>query len=291
MMDTERLNWHFIPKDRPGLSIKEMTSAQRLLAHALLSSGLSRQGYMKATTIMSLEQVLQDLEGPGRRFPRDPELYHISIFGTPGPKTTWGLRFEGHHLSMNFTLIGGEMVIGTPSFMGTNPAEIKEGPRKGLRVLGPEEDLGRALVKSLSKAQLKSAVIATEAPADVITGAALTVAPLKKEGLQVTRMNVDQVQILRKLIREYVFRNRPEVAQLDLEKIENAGIETILFAWAGGMEKGDGHYYRVQGPTFLLEYDSTQNGANHVHAVWRDFKNDFGLDLLRQHYEKLPHGK
>jgi len=288
--DEERQNWHFIPKERPGLTIKEMKPAQRQLAQALLASGLSYRGYMKATTIMSLEQVLQDMEGPNRRFPRDPELYHVSIFGTPSNEGPWGWRVEGHHLSLNFTLAKGTLVASTPSFFGTNPAEIKEGPRRGLRVLAEEEDLARQLVKSLNAEQLKVALIADKAPADIITGAARTVSPLKQEGLPVTRMNADQVQALRSLIREYVFRNRPEVAAQDLEAIEKAGIEQILFAWAGGLDQGQGHYYRVQGPTFLLEYDCTQNDANHIHAVWRDFANDFGIDLLRRHYETVPHG-
>jgi Protein of unknown function (DUF3500) len=285
----ERQNWHFIPKDRNGLPMKGMTSAQKLLAQSLLASGLSQRGYVKATTIMSLEQVLAEMEGPNRHFPRDPELYYVSIFGNPGAKETWGWRVEGHHVSINFTIVKGEFISATPSFLGSNPAEVKEGPRKGLRVLAAEEDLGRQLVKSLDADQRKVAIIAVKAPAEIITGADRKVKALEPVGLAVGQMNDDQKQILKKLIHEYVYRDRPEVADKDLAKIREAGPEKILFAWAGGVEPGQGHYYRIQGPTFLMEYDCTQNNANHIHAVWRDFESDFGEDLLREHYDQVPH--
>ncbi len=287
----ERQNWHFIPKDRKGLPFKEMTSAQRLLGQALLASGLSAEGHVKADTIMSLEQVLQDMEGPNRTFPRDPELYYVSIFGQPGPDRTWGWRVEGHHLSINFTIVDGRDIAGTPSFMGSNPAEVKSGPRQGLRVLADEEDLGRRLVKSLSADQRKKAIIETKAPREIITGAERKVRPLEVTGIATSELNPDQMDILRELIKVYVERNRPELAAHDLAKIKQAGVEKIHFAWAGGLQPGEGHYYRIQGPTFLMEFDNTQNNANHIHAVWRDFEDDFGVDLLRQHYDRVPHAK
>jgi hypothetical protein len=255
----------------------------------LLASGLSQRGQSKALTIMSLEQVLQDLEGPDRRFPRDPELYFVSIFGTPGPKATWGWRVEGHHLALNFTIVNGAFVSGTPSFMGSNPAEIRSGPRLGLRALAAEEDLGRELIQSLNATQRKTAIFAEKAPADIITGAVRKASPLDQVGLAANDLSADQLVVLKRVIEEYVRRNRPELANADLVKIQDAGYNKVYFAWAGGLEKGDPHYYRVQGPTFLLEYDSTQNEANHVHAVWRDFNGDFGEDLLRKHYDATPH--
>jgi len=287
----ERQNWHFIPKERKGLPLKEMTPAQRKLAFGLLASGLSTHGYATATNIMSLELVLADLEGAGRKFPRDPELYHFLVFGLPDPKGTWGWRVEGHHLSANFTIVKGEFMAGTPSFFGTNPAEVRKGPRKGLRVLAHEEDLARKLIHELNPDQRQVAILQTTAPKEIFTEARRKVQPLEKTGIEAGKLTTEQRALLMKVIQEYVERVRPDLAAADLKKIEQAGPEKILFAWAGGIEKGEGHYYRVQGPTFLLEYDNTQNDNNHIHAVWRDFDGDFGEDLLRKHYSETPHGK
>ncbi|HVY68549.1 MAG TPA: DUF3500 domain-containing protein [Verrucomicrobiae bacterium] len=285
LKDDERENWHFIPKTRKGLTFKEMTPAQGRLAFGLLSSGLSQHAFIKATTIMSLEQILLELE-QGKGPTRDPEMYYVSIFGQPGAKETWGWRVEGHHLSLNFTVIDGKEVAATPSFFGSNPANVKQGPRQGLRVLAGEEDLGRALVKSLNDGQRASAIITNVAPKDIITAADRKVKALAAVGLSAGKMTSAQIEQLRQLIHEYVYRVRPEVADVDIKKIEKAGIKNVIFAWAGGTEPGEGHYYRVQGPTFLLEYDNTQNNNNHVHAVWRDYEGDFGEDLLKRHYEQ-----
>ena len=282
----ERMNWHFIPKTRQGLTIGQMNAEQRKLAHALLRSALSEQGYNKTTNIMSLEAILRDLEGPNSRMVRDPELYYFSIFGEPSAEGTWGWRVEGHHLSVNTTIVNGRAVAATPSFFGSNPANVRKGPRQGLRVLAGEEDLGRELVKALNTQQRKEALIAEEAPKDIITGAERKVKPLEQVGVVHEALDQKQRLILLALVKEYVFRYRPEVADDDLKEIEKAGWEKVRFAWAGGIEPGQPHYYRVQGPTFLLEYDNTQNDANHVHAVWRSFDGDFGEDLLRQHYDK-----
>ena len=287
----ERQNWHYIPKERKGLTLQEMSPDQRQLAHALLRSGLSPHGYEKSTNIMSLEPILFELEGAARKFPRDPLLYHFLIFGSPDPKGTWGWRMEGHHLSANFTVVKGEFCAVTPSFFGTNPAEVRQGPRQGLRVLGAEEDLGRELMKSLPDSQRQAALISATPPKDIFTEARRRVAPLASAGVPASELTRAQRRLLKRLIEEYVRRVRPDLARDDLGKIEKAGFKLIHFAWAGGIEKGEGHYYRVQGPTFLLEYDNTQNNNNHVHAVWRDFENDFGEDLLRRHYEQDPHGR
>ena len=284
-----RLDWHFIPKERKGLPLKEMTEVQRPLALALLASGLSRQGYAIATNIMSLEPVLAEQEGAGRKFPRDPLLYHVFIFGEPAAKGTWGWRVEGHHCSANFTIVNGEFFASTPSFFGTNPAEVRQGPRKGLRVLADEEDMARKLVKSLTDEQRQSAVVSAEAPKEIFTEAKRRVQPLENSGISAGKLDKTQHAALQSLVRHYVERARPDLAEVDLMKINKAGFDNIRFAWLGGLEKGEGHYYRVQGPTFLLEYDNTQNNNNHIHAVWRDFDGDFGDDLLKKHYAETPH--
>ena len=287
----ERENWHFVPKDRAGLPLKDLAPWQRPLAHALLGTGLSQRGLLKAETIMSLEETLRALESKTPRMTRDPDLYYVSVFGKPAVENTWGWRFEGHHLSVNFTLVGGKEIVATPSFLGSNPAEIREGPRKGLRVLAGEEDGGRNLFQALDAEQRKAALIETTAPKEILTSNVKIAKPLEESGISAQKLSAAQKKLLTGLIQEYLGRTRMEVATNDWQKIEKAGVDRIRFAWAGGAERGEGHYYRVQGPTFLLEYDNTQNDNNHVHAVWRDFNNDFGRDLLREHYARTPHDK
>ena len=286
--DDQRFYWHFIPRERKGLPFKEMTPAQQRLAHALLASGLSQRGYAKATTIMSLEDILREME-QGKGPVRDPERYFVTIFGRPDAKGTWGWRVEGHHLALNFTLVNGEFISVTPSFMGSNPGEIREGPRQGLRVLAAEEDLARQLVKSLNEEQKRIAIYTNAAPREIITGADRKAKALAPMGLAASKMTRAQTELLWSVIKEYVYRYRTELADRDLKKIEAAGRGKVHFAWAGSVEPKQGHYYRVQGPTFLLEYDNTQNNANHIHAVWRDFDGDFGEDILRKHYDQVPH--
>ena len=279
--DDERTNWHFIPRERNGLTMNQMRPDQKQMAFLLVNSALSHRGYEKTLTVMSLERVLHELEdnNPGR----DAGNYFVSIFGEPGAER-WGWRFEGHHLSMNYTIVGGE-VSGTPTFFGGNPGEIREGQRKGLRVLGAEEDLGRALAKSLDDEQRKKAtVLENQPPKDILTSAAKKVDPLQPGGLARAAMEDAQKEMLDALINEYVGTHRASLAARDMKKIQEAGIDKVTFAWAGGLQPGEAHYYRVQGPTFLLEYDNIQNGANHPHAVWRDFDGDFGRDLLREHH-------
>ncbi|MHA3775008.1 DUF3500 domain-containing protein [Verrucomicrobiota bacterium sgz303538] len=284
VQDTERKNWHFIPRARKGLPVKEMTQAQRLLAQALLVSGLSSNGYEKAVSIMSLEDILANLE-KGSGPVRDPENYYVTIFGQPGGSDAWGWRVEGHHLSLNFAASKDQVLSMTPSFFGTNPGEVKEGQRAGLRILADEEELGRSLVKSLTEDQRKVAVIQTDAPKDVLNVPGRNDFT-KPEGLAQTQMTPEQQAALAKLIHEYLNRHRLDVAADDWAQIEKAGLDKVTFAWAGGLERGQGHYYRVQGPTFILEYDNTQNNANHVHSLWREIGDDFGGDLLKQHYQQ-----
>ncbi len=288
MTDKERLNWHLIPRERRGLPLKEMNHAQRHLAHGLLSAALSHRGYLQATTIMSLEQVLLELEG-GRGPVRDPELYFFTVFGDPDPKRPWGWRIEGHHLSLNFTMAGDELAV-TPSVMGANPAEVRQGPRAGLRVLATEEDLGRALVKSLDPSQRQQCVFSETAPPDFILGPERRAAALEPKGLQASQMTEPQRDLLRRLVDSYLGRARPELVTAQREAVKANADTELWFAWAGSLEAGKGSYYRVQGRTFVLEFDNTQNNANHIHTLWRDLNGDFGEDLLRRHYEATPHG-
>lgn len=281
----ERANWHFIPRERKGVTWNDMTSAQQALAHAFLASGLSQSGYEKAVTIMSLDEILKEMEhnkGPNKR---DPNNYAFSIFGMPGEQNTWGWRVEGHHLSLNFTVSHGHAVAG-PVFFGSNPAEVREGPRKGLRVLGAEDDMGHEFMKALDENQRKKAIINAVAPKEVVTGNSRKADPGPPVGIAAGEMTAEQKKMLMTMIENYAYRVRPELADQDLAKIDKAGLENVHFAWAGGLEPGDGHYYRIHGPTFLVEFDNTQNNANHVHTVWRDSSNDFGEDLLKQHYDE-----
>ncbi len=280
--DEERFDWHFIPRPRKGLSFGDMTPTQRHLAQALLSAGLSRQGYIKATTIMSLEEVLRILENDdGRR--RNPEAYFFSIFGRPssGP---WGFRIEGHHLSLNFTVVG-RRLSGSPNFLGANPAEIRHGPRRGLRTLASEEDLARDLLGALSEQQRAVAIVDETAYPDILTSASRKAALQgQPSGLAVSGMNARQRELLARLVAEYAENLAPEMAHKRMQQFEQAG-SNVFFAWAGSTRRGEPHYYRVQTPSFLIEYDNTQDNANHIHSVWRDFEGDFGLDLLKTHYE------
>ncbi|MFN7932328.1 MAG: DUF3500 domain-containing protein [Bryobacteraceae bacterium] len=292
LKDDELHFWHFVPdnnlvqtkgRSRKGLTLREMTPAQKHLAHALLSAGLSQRGYIKASSIMSLEDILRIMEkDDGER--RNPEKYYFSIFGEPSENGAWAYRVEGHHLSLHFTVVNGK-VASTPMFMGTNPAHVKEGPRKGLRVLGREEDLGRELVKALTDDQKKTAIVAKEAYKDILTEASRKAAlDGQPTGLSAAKMNAKQRQMLQGVMEEYASNLPEQVAQHRLEQIRKAG-NNVNFAWAGGEELGNPHYYRVQAPTFLIEYDNTQNGANHVHSVWRDLTgNEWGEDLLKAHY-------
>lgn len=280
--DHERLTWNYTPVPRKGLPLKEMTATQRALAFALLSAGLSQRGYMKAMTIISLEEVLHILE-QGTGPVRDPDLYFFTIFGEPSENGIWAYRVEGHHVSHHFTLVDGK-VIGTPSFFGANPAMIREGPRHGLRTLPHEEDLARALVLSLDPDQRNTAIVDQTAYPDILTKnsrqAALRGEP---SGLQSTNMDEAQRHTLEKLLEEYAQNMTEPLAEARRNQIAAAGHD-IYFAWSGGTARGEPHYYRVQSARFLVEYDDTQNGANHIHSVWRDFDGDFGRDVLAEHY-------
>jgi len=286
----ERLNWHYIPHERKGLSFKDMEGGQRKLASALLSSGLSQRGYTKAMMIMSLEAILKQLEGPTRRFERDPDLYCITLFGKPSFESPWGWRVEGHHLSLNFLVVDGNQIASTPSFLGANPAKVPEGiPLSGLRVLALEEDLARQLLTSFRDDQLAKVIFQTEAPPDIVTQAEKQVRMDAPVGMAASEMTGDQQGILVDLIEEYLHRMPRDIAESRMNQIERDGKSYVHFAWAGSRERGKPHYYRLHGPSLLIEYDNTQNNANHIHTVWRDLRSDWGEDLLRLHYTR-SHG-
>jgi hypothetical protein len=286
--DDERMDWHYIPKERKGLTLREMSPYQKHLATALLAAGLSQTAYIKAVTIMSLEDVLKTMENDnGER--RNPEKYHFTIFGTPSDAGTWGWRVEGHHLSQNYTVANGQVVDG-PSFFGSNPAEVRQGPRKGLRVLSAEDDMGFEVLRTLDEPMRKVAIVDAKAYSDILTAANRKAALAgQPSGLQASKMSAKQFETLRALTELYA-RNLPDdLAQRRMDQIDAAG-RNAYFAWAGGVNPGDPHYYRVQTASFLIEMDDTQDGANHIHSVWRDLRDDFGGDLLRAHYETSHRG-
>lgn len=286
--DAERENWAYTPGVRKGLSLKAMNEGERKSALALLKSSLSEAGYAKIDAIRTqVEPVLRELENgnPGR----DSELYYFTFFGEPSARGRWGWRYEGHHTSLNFTYLDGKIVSTTPQFLGSNPAETKAGPRKGLRPLAKEEDLGRKLVKSLTEAQRKEAVLSERAPNDLLTTNARKAAIQENRGIHFHDLTAEQKKLLRELVEEYARVQKPDQEKVRLAKIEKDGWNDLRFAWMGGLEPGQGHYYRIQGKSFLIEYDNTQNNANHVHAVWRDFEGDFGRDVLEEHYRTSPH--
>ena len=291
----ERTRWHYVPTEqhpRQGVPIKEMTEAQRKLAHDLLKTGLSQRGYATATAIMQLEAILSDIENSGGRkgrFSRDPEVYFFTVFGKPAAKGVWGWRVEGHHVSLHFSVSDGTAVASSPTFFGSNPAEVREGPRKGLRLLADEEDSARALLAALNESQRKAAIMADVAPNEMVTANSPKANPLDPAGVLASELNEQQRAILMQLIKVYTSKMSDDLAAERIARLEKAGLDQIRFAWAGETERGKKHYYRIQGPTFLIEYDNAQNDGNHIHSVWRDFAGDFGRDLLREHVTAVRH--
>jgi hypothetical protein len=284
----ERFHWFYTPVSRKGIPLKELNASQQRAAMVLLHAGLSEKGYTKAETIRKLEDVLRELE-QGKGPTRDPDLYFFTFFGEPAADGAWGWRYEGHHCSQNWTIVNNKSIGSSPQFFGANPAEVREGPMKGTRVLSAEEDLGRSLVKSLSTTQRADAVVSTSAPNDIVTTNERKAAIQQDKGVAFGKLSKDQQGMLMALIEEYLSAQPRAQARERLDNIRQAGFEQIKFAWMGGLEKGEGHYYRVQGSAFLIEYDNTQNNANHIHCVWRDFKGDWGEDLLAEHYRNSPH--
>ncbi len=325
---TERTRWFYTPNVRNGLTLREMSRVQIRLAHRLIALGVSRTGFATMTAIMGLEPLLDYNENwatPDHN--RDPLRYYLSIFGEPSDSAAWGWRFEGHHVSLNYTIVGGQLIAPTPTFFGANPADAPSGAHAFLRPLMATEDLARELVRSLSDEQRAVAVLSPIAPPDLMTAnrpmlvdGAVTIAPsiiqgyatsadamecatlaqfqrgytvehesrlaytFTPKGLSASAMLPAQHEMLDQLIREYVNRMSDEIAELELARLRAHGMDDVHLVWAGGMERRQGHYYRLQGARFLIEYDNTQDDANHIHSVWRDAVNDYGADLLARHY-------
>jgi hypothetical protein len=284
----KRVDWHFIPKKtRKGLVLRDMNGAQRIAALRLLRSALSEAGYGKASKIMLLEGVLRQLEGEGRTWERDPHKYFVTIFGSPGDEGKWGLSFEGHHLSMNFSFRDGALVDSTPQFFAANPATVMSdvsGPLgKGTRVLRDEEQFAFDLVESLEESQRETAIIDEDAPKEIRFAGEPQAGVDVPEGIPMSELSDKSKAIMKKLVAAYVDAVAEPVAESRREMIEEDGWDDVHFAWAGATKPGIGHYYRVRGKRFLIEFVNTQNDAagnpaNHIHSVWRDLSGDFDLE-------------
>jgi hypothetical protein len=283
--DKERTNWAFVPleKDkqptRKGLRLEKMTDEQKAAALDLLRAGTSPSGYTKATTIMSLENILKELEA-GKGPVRNPGWYFFTVFGTPSKMGKWGWRVEGHHLSLNFTLDGGKLVSATPAFFGANPATVMDGPRKGLQTLPEAEGLARELFLALDQDQRAAALQRDQFKEPLAQKAAPVVGEPK--GVPGAKMNEKQRGLLERLIEAYTKRMPPDIGEAEWKEAQDAGLDKVYFAWTGGSEPGEPHTYRVQGPTFLIEFlnvqkDSGGNPANHIHSCWRSTHGDFGI--------------
>lgn len=316
--DEERFVWHFTPVPRRGIPLKDLTPTQRQLAQALISSGYGPAGAVKAATIMSLEAVLLEQEqqraeqaihsiGSSRNMMiaelmlreghaavwqhvRHPELYFLTVFGQPSASASWGWRLEGHHVSLNVTVVDGREVVAAPTFFGANPAEVRQGPRVGLRALAEEEDLARRLLAELNEEQRGRAIVAAEAPDDILTFNQRRAEQLDAAGIPAGALGAAGRECLNALLEAYAAAMPAEVAARRMAVAHAAPQDALFFAWMGGTERGERHYYRVQGPSFLIEYDNTQDGGNHIHSVWRDFQGDWGLDLLGRHLTEAHGG-
>ncbi len=286
----ERYRFQYIPlEDRKGISVNELTSQQRTALMGLLKSALSEETVKKVNEIMQLELVLIELEGrQSGDHHRDPGKYFITIFGIPGATTTWGWRFEGHHISFHFSADKKLLVSGTPGFLGANPATVQSGPQKGKAVLKEETDKGFALLQALSPEELQKAITDSIAPNEIITAASRKAMVDHPAGIRYNELLPAHRQLLLQLINVYVHRYTTLFANDMLKEIQAAGLDQLRFAWAGNTQPvlGKAYYYRIQGPTIIIEYDNSQNNANHIHSVIRDLKNDFGGDLLLEHYRK-----
>lgn len=283
--EDERFNWHFTPRYREGAVIREMTAAQRAATKTLMRSTLSSPGILKAEAIMALEGVLAEVEGSSLSY-RDPEKYFISIFGNPGVYP-WGWRLEGHHLSINVTVAAAGEVSVTPAFLGSNPARVPSGPKKGLQVQYDEYILALRLARSLNGAQREQALLAERSLGQVVAGPGRGDALSKTEGLPAAELSGPQRKLLTQLINAYVGIARDEIGRPYMDLVSEGWGDT-RFAWAGPMKEGGAFYYRIHGPRILIEFDNSQGGGNHIHSLWRDPANDFGRDDLHRHYKGAP---
>jgi len=289
----ERYNWHYIPKDdRKGIPIGELNDTQRKAALALLHSAMSDDGYTKKTSIIALEPVLKAIENrPADDHFRDSNKYYFSVFGNPDADSIWGWRLEGHHVSLNFSSENNKLVSGTPGFFGSNPAIVLSGPEKGKQILKDETNLGAELLHSLTEAQLKETIISDDAPGEIFTANSRKAMISNPQGILYNNLTAAQQKVFMQLLSLYIHRYTKLFADGMMKELETAGLNNLRFAWAGKHEPGPGNpcYYRIQGPSIIIEYDNTQNNANHVHTVVRDLNNDFGGDELMEHYKNSKH--
>jgi len=278
-----RTEWSYFPWGHTGLALSDLSQEQKQAALTLLETGLSEDGRHKAHQVIELEE---DQVGNGflSNLWEDPEAYHTAVFGVPTPSSLWSWRFEGHHLSVNLSLANGKVVSGTPYFIGADPAHVQNGPLAGMAILRKEEDSARALFLSLDKAQREKALIKEKAPKDIVTGnESVAILPCC-EGLMMTELDEGQQQELLALVSLVMNQLEATAAGIHRLRMERAGTAKLSFAWAGAAEPGEPHYFRIQGPTMLIEYDNTEDNANHVHLVLRDPEMDFGGNPLRAHY-------
>jgi hypothetical protein len=282
----ERFDWHYIPKERKGLALAAMSEAQRHLAKSILRAALSERGYSRTEEIMQLDAILAEMEQDHETY--GPLNYVFTIFGQPGNGAPWGWRVDGHHLSLNFSHAPDGVSV-TPIFYGANPATVEQGPLQGLRVLGGEEDLGRELIRSLDADERGTAIIRHAAFEDILTGPGRETSLKRSLGLALGQMSEGHRALALRIIEEFVGTLKPSLAEAERTRLRAAGIERIHFAWAGALEPRQPHYYRLHGPNLVIEYDNTQNDANHIHSVWHDPTRDFGGDLLGRHYEHASH--
>jgi hypothetical protein len=287
--EMNRYEWHYLPAStvvRSGIAVKDLNAGQKQKLDELMQVYLSKEGLQKTKDIMDFEYLLKEMEPNNSS--RIPENYFISVYGQPGKDSIWAWKFTGHHVTLNFTIVNDQLAF-APFFFGIYPAEVKDGPKKGKRILKEEEELGFELVNSLSAEQKQKAIFQLKTFADIVTTNSKHVELLKPAGIFGSELSHDQKAVLNKLIVAYLLAMPTDIAKIRIEKIVKEDMNTICFGWAGGTKAGIPHYYRVQGKTFLIEFDNTQNNANHIHSVWRDFDGDFGRDLIQEHYQSSDH--
>lgn len=278
--DPERLNWHFIPRERKGLGLWDIDGKALTAGEAFVATGLTAAGYHKVLEVRSLEEVLYLFEGgdeASRRLKRHPHRYYISVFGDPSGDGVWGWRFEGHHLSLNYTVKQGQILSSTPEFFGANPGVIDAGPGRQLRVLGRREELARSILKSAPAGQQEKILIDDTAPHDIRGAGAAQAESGEPAGVAFRDMSTKQQSLMKELIGEYLAAMPASVVRRRTKEIDEAGMDNIYFGWWGGSELNEPHHYVVQGPTFIIEYNNTQNQANHVHSIWRNLGGDFNI--------------
>ncbi|MBC8028112.1 MAG: DUF3500 domain-containing protein [Steroidobacteraceae bacterium] len=287
----ERREFHFVPRDRIGASLLELDGEQSEQLGPLLASALSPEGLLTTRGAIKHENILRRIEteaGVGNASRRDPGRYYTVVFGTPSGAVPWAWRFEGHHLSLSVTQLPGQPPVIGPFFVGANPAKVLSGPNEGFRLLADEEDLGRELIRLLPDDRRKVAIIRDSAFPEIVTGNDPKVS-LQRAGIAAAAMTEAERMQLRRLLYVYLDRLTLDASLEAKRRLDRAGFDHLHFAWAGGLEPGQAHYYRIHGPTLLIEYDDTQNDANHIHTVYRDLERDFGGDALRAHYRQDSH--